>query len=139
MTSRAAGGQSLAEFALVLPVVLLLFMALFDMGRAVYAYNTVSNAARSALRVAVVDQDLGVIEAKAREQAMALDQGAVTVTVDVADPNPDCAVLKIGCMASVAVDYDFVPLTPIIGSIVGPIGLGAAAEMPIENVNDSVP
>ena len=47
-------GQALAEFGLVLPLLVLLFMAIFDFGRLIYAYNTVSNAARAGARTAVV-------------------------------------------------------------------------------------
>ena len=39
-------GQSAVEFALVLPILLLLLMGMFDFGRAFYYYNAVANAAR---------------------------------------------------------------------------------------------
>ena len=134
-TSRSAG-QTLAEFALVIPIVLLLFMALFDMGRAVLAYNTVSSAARSALRVAIVDQEATVVEAKARQQVMALPDSEVAVDVSgVYDPT--CR--KIGCPTRVRVEFDWTAITPIIGNIVGPITLSAESEMPIERVYDSIP
>jgi Flp pilus assembly protein TadG len=48
-------GQSLVELALALPVVLLLGPAVADLGRAVYYHEAVSNAARQALRIAVLD------------------------------------------------------------------------------------
>jgi len=41
-----SGGQALVEFALVLPVLLLLFLAAVDLGRLFYAYVGVENAAR---------------------------------------------------------------------------------------------
>ena len=48
--ARRAGsggrGQSLVEFALVLPVFVLVLVSLFDLGRGVFAYNTLTNAAR---------------------------------------------------------------------------------------------
>jgi hypothetical protein len=43
-------GQSLVEFALITPVLLLLVMGTFDFGRALFAYATASNSARNALR-----------------------------------------------------------------------------------------
>ena len=49
-------GQGLAEFALVLPIIVLLLVAVFDIGRGVYAYNSITNAARQGARVAVVNQ-----------------------------------------------------------------------------------
>ena len=48
-------GQSLVEFALVLPVFLLLIFGIVDLGRFVYMNSTVSQAAREATRVASVE------------------------------------------------------------------------------------
>ena len=48
-------GQSLVEFALVLPVFMLLLFGLIDMGRYVYLNSTLSQAAREAARVAAVE------------------------------------------------------------------------------------
>ncbi len=48
-------GQSLVEFALVLPLFLLLVFGLIDMGRFVYLNSTLSQAAREATRVASVE------------------------------------------------------------------------------------
>lgn len=47
-------GQSMVEFALVLPIFLLMLFGLVDMGRLVYANTTLSQAAREAARVASV-------------------------------------------------------------------------------------
>jgi Flp pilus assembly protein TadG len=52
----AQRGQGIAEFALVFPIIVLLLVAVFDMGRAVYAYTTITNAARQGARVAAVNQ-----------------------------------------------------------------------------------
>ena len=53
---RRPRGQGLIEFALVIPIFLLLLVALFDLGRAVFAYNTLTNAAREGARMAIVNQ-----------------------------------------------------------------------------------
>ena len=47
-------GQSLVEFALVLPIFLAILIGMVDIGRAVWANNAVANAAREATRYAVV-------------------------------------------------------------------------------------
>jgi TadE-like protein len=52
-TGREAG-QSLLEFALVIPIFLALLLGIVDVGRAVWANNTVANAAREAARFAAV-------------------------------------------------------------------------------------
>ena len=45
-------GQALVEFALVIPIFLLVLFGLLDMGRAVYANHTLNQAAREAARLA---------------------------------------------------------------------------------------
>lgn len=51
---RREGGATLVEFALVLPVVLLVIIGILDFGRAVTAYVTMSNASREGLRYATL-------------------------------------------------------------------------------------
>jgi Flp pilus assembly protein TadG len=48
------GAQALIEFALTIPVLLLLILGLFDVGRAVAQENTLAFAAREATRYAIV-------------------------------------------------------------------------------------
>jgi Flp pilus assembly protein TadG len=48
-------GQSLVEFALVLPVFLLMLFGLFDGARYVFVSNAISNAAREGARTAAVE------------------------------------------------------------------------------------
>ena len=52
---RDDGAQSLVEFALVLPVILLIITGLFDAGRAVWQENTLAYAAREGTRYAIVN------------------------------------------------------------------------------------
>jgi Flp pilus assembly protein TadG len=53
---RNGSGQGLVEFALVFPLIVLILFGILDLGRAVYAYNTIANAARQGARVAAVNQ-----------------------------------------------------------------------------------
>lgn len=50
-------GQSLIEFALLLPLLFLLVMGLFDIGRAVFYYATLNTAVREGTRFAIVQSD----------------------------------------------------------------------------------
>ncbi|MHB8440126.1 MAG: TadE/TadG family type IV pilus assembly protein [Acidimicrobiales bacterium] len=52
--SPKSAGQTLVEFALVIPVFLLILFGLIDMGRTVFLYNSVSQAAREGVRLAAV-------------------------------------------------------------------------------------
>lgn len=49
---RANGGQAIVEFALTLPVLLLLLVGLIDVGRGFQAYVSLGNAVREAAREA---------------------------------------------------------------------------------------
>jgi Flp pilus assembly protein TadG len=51
---RRTRGQALLEFALVLPVFLIMLMAVVDVGRAIWAQNSVAAAAREGARFAIV-------------------------------------------------------------------------------------
>jgi hypothetical protein len=139
---RGQRGQGLTEFALIFPVFILLLVLVFDFGRAIYAHHTISNAARQAARVAIVDQTEDPIRAMAMAETVGLNPDDITVP----DPAYGCpigtapsppAVLKIGCEAEVTVDYGYRPLTPIVGSIIGPINMSATTRFPIERVYSS--
>src|SRR5687768_15403499 len=122
-------GQSMVEFALILPVFVLILVGLFDVGRAVYAFNTVNNAAREGARWAIVDQTVTHIDDRATSVASGLGLSADHVDVDFVEynaPTVDCtAFVPDGspdgethgvkeCMAVVTVTYPYVAATPII-------------------------
>ena len=147
-TGRSVEGQTLVEFALALPIIILLFMALFDFGRAVFAYNTVSNAAREGARFAIVDQRFtsGVSNAATAVAAHATGLGldptdAGEIQVLYLDPNNLAVACNAawgewaGCIAEVRVQYIFNATTPIISNIVGPITVGSTTQLPIEFTN----
>lgn len=47
-------GQALVEFAIVIPIFILIVVGIFDFGRVVWATSAVTNAAREAARYAIV-------------------------------------------------------------------------------------
>ena len=54
-------GQSLVEFALTLPMLLVVMFMITEFGRALYQYNVLAQATREAARVAVVDAEANAI------------------------------------------------------------------------------
>jgi Flp pilus assembly protein TadG len=149
-------GQSLVEFSLILPVFILMLFGILDMGRAIYAYNTVADAARDGVRVAIVNQiqtspdcvqDRPIqnpstphwsIKACAAKSAVSLGIQPADVTVSYAAP-PGVALtcsptVAVGCIASVTVDYTFRAVTPVIGNIVGAISMSSTSQEPVERV-----
>ncbi len=124
--ARTGRGQALVEFALVLPIFLLLLVAIFDLGRAVFAYNTLTNAAREGARIAIVNQYKPSIIARAKQQTAIVELNDPSVQVDFwqvnADGTPDtsaqCAFVAVGCLAVVSFEATYQPITPLIGNIV---------------------
>jgi len=137
---RAPRGQALTEFALLLPVLLLILFGLFDLGRAVFAFNSISNAAREGARVAIVDQSvvsgvpIAATEAANQATGLGLDPAA-DIQVQYLTPNlgAACPSRGLGCVAEVRVGYEFEAITPIIGSFIGPIQLASVTQIPIEH------
>ena len=137
-------GQTLVEFALILPLFILVLVGILDFSRAIYANNTIQNAAREAVRVAIVDQNVAVIEAEAVRQAVALglDAGDVDVTFlqpDYTNAAPCNATPRIGCIVEIEVRYQYTAATPVIGNIVGIIDLSGSSRQPIERRYQSAP
>ena len=57
--ARSEGAQSLVEFALVLPLFLLIVTGIFDVARAVWQENSLAYAAREGTRYAIVHGSAG--------------------------------------------------------------------------------
>jgi Flp pilus assembly protein TadG len=152
-------GQALVEFAFVFPLIALLAFAFVDVGLAVFSHNTLTNAAREAARVAAVNQ-LDPVSAPWNCQAnrpvenalapnwtfrgcamaagAAIDIAAADVTVSYAAPpgmTLECTTIRnVGCIVTVTVVNDYVPITPVAGSLIGPISMSATSSMPIERI-----
>lgn len=136
---RSSPGQALVEFALIIPIFILLVMGIFDLGRAVYGYNTANNAAREAARMAIVDQTLTHIKAEAVAHAPGLSLAASNVTVDFrsqATPQTvgSCSPARINCLANVRVNYSYQASTPIIGNLLGVVSMMGESQFPVEAV-----
>ena len=154
-----APGQALVEFAFVFPIIAVLVFGFIDVGRAVLTANTLTNAARQAARVAAVNQidpATGPWSCRADHpvedpsdpqwtfRGCAASAGAVAgvdpalVTIAYASPpgsNIECTSrINVGCIATVTVFADFVPVTPLAGQVIGPIPMTASSSMPVERL-----
>lgn len=141
---RKSKGQSLAEFALVFPVMALLLFGLLDLGRAVYMYNTLANAARAGARVAAVNQNAGngVCDPSQRDRwsivQCVMDEGVSIpvqkTDIDIKYIGTSCVTRQLDppCIAEITVFQTYTPFTPLIGDIIGPIQLRASSDMPVE-------
>jgi Flp pilus assembly protein TadG len=106
----------MAEFAIVLPVLVLLLFGILDMGKAVYAYSYVSYSAREATRWAAVRGQTSKTPASSSDvqafivgETQGLDTKQLTVTTSWSPDN------KPGSVVTVQVQYSLplsVPLLP---------------------------
>ncbi len=130
---RKQRGQTLAEFALILPILLLILMGMFDFGRAIVAYNTLSEAARNGARVSIVNQKSADIcsIAASRAVAISLPTTCAPTSTAVGIYVTGCTALK--CEQTVRATYQFLAITPIIGNIIGPITMSATSIVLVES------
>jgi len=101
-------GQGLAEFALILPILLVFVFLIVDLSRAAYYYSVVFNSAREGARFAVARP--GVSPGDIIEAAERLAGGA---DVDVSIP------VITEDRIEVEVSYSFTPATPILWNLTG--------------------
>ena len=140
-------GQSLVEFALVLPILLLLTMIALDFGRAYLGYINLQNLTRVAANFAanhpnawLTPNDAATIT-KYRNQVLA-DAAATNCSLSPAvpanptfiDTNPDGIFPGIGDQASVTFTCNFKVITPLISGILGSnIPVTAKAVFPVKS------
>jgi Flp pilus assembly protein TadG len=148
------------ELALVLPLIVFIVTGAVDMGRAVFAYNTLAAAARHGARVAAVNQlapantitacneDMPIEDvtvphwsAKACTASSSFTLGVTPADVTLAYSDPpddsllDCSTtLHPNCLVTVSVSATWHPITPVISSLIGNIHLSATSQIPLERV-----
>ena len=109
----------MAEFALVLPLFLLLVMGIAEFSYVFIVYTSVFNAAREGARFGMAHGlDHEEIRVAAEEKLLLVDPDAVEVTVSYdTGPNSDpidVSDVKIGHRVLVHVAYDVPTITPLI-------------------------
>lgn len=116
----ADSGQSLAEFAVVLPLLLLVFMGIFEFGRFYYTQLTLQHAVREATRYAVTgrtetDPETGEPMSRANSIAQVILHNTQTlsvnlegITIDPADGGGPEEIVRVG------VDFGYEFRAPLI-------------------------
>lgn len=101
MLRDEARGQSLVEFALVLPIVLLMMIGLFDLGRIVFVNNSLSDGARHGARTAIIDPRSGTycadIEGAVRTAIRGQALATFTVTYQTIDATGNVGTTRVIC------------------------------------------
>ena len=124
----------MVEFALLVPIFLMLLFAIVDFGMGFHSWITVTNSAREGARLGAVAATQQQIEDRVYDTANLINESTnMDVLVTNAQGSPGESVV-------VQVDYDYDLITPlaslvafISGDIIGPtLTLSSTAEMRLE-------
>jgi Flp pilus assembly protein TadG len=118
-------GQALVEFAIALPIFLVLMMGIFDLGRAIYQYNGVSEAAREIARVTSVHPGTTLGNSTETAAVVATQKGLIP---NLASPTFTCIDIDgstlntsttcvAGNQVKVVIVAPYRPVTPLLGLI----------------------
>ena len=142
---RGEKGQALVEFALLVPIFLMLLFAVVDFGMGFHSWITVTNSAREGARLGAVQGSTDDIIKRVQDTSDLINEDTkMTVTVGCgpsSDPPPTgTCPSQPGESVVVRVDYDYDLITPLAslvaflsGDIIGPtLTLSSTAEMRLE-------
>ncbi len=105
-----ARGQSMVEFALVVPMVLVLLCAVVDMGRAYSAWVTTTNAAREGARLGITGASQAAVISRTQSTSGSYNDSNLSVTVTNAGGAPGSSVV-------VNTSYSLALITPLVGMV----------------------
>jgi hypothetical protein len=106
-------GASAVEFALILPILIILIFGVFEFAIAFNNYITITHAAREGVRLAAVDLYNPELKEYIKERAfpLILTDEDIVIDVDSAEDPP-----LIGDPVSVEITYNFGISIPLVGS-----------------------
>lgn len=105
-------GQALVEFAIILPILILIIMGILQFGMMLNTYLTIENASREGARTGIVGSSDAEIKNLITDISPTLDSRDLTVTI-----TPQGASRQSGTTLTVKVSYNYKLTVPIISSI----------------------
>jgi Flp pilus assembly protein TadG len=121
-------GQSMVEFALLLPVLILIIMGIMEFGLILNSYLALNNASREGARIGAVGGTDTQIRNAVLTTSPTLNPSDVSVVI-----TPLQAVRKSGDTLKVTVNYRYHTIIPIIGNIINNVvNLNAETSMRVE-------
>jgi hypothetical protein len=142
-TNDRRAGQAVAEFALALIPLLFLVFGVFDLGRAIYLYNSTAEAAREVARSTSVHpySSCCTYGSSAETQAVIAEQekaipgltgaGISVSCVDISDAAIAAASCRPGDFIKVVVSVTWTPATPLLASI-GDLHVSSVSRMELQ-------
>ncbi|MEX0801405.1 MAG: TadE/TadG family type IV pilus assembly protein [Dehalococcoidia bacterium] len=133
-SNRKEKGQSMVEFALVLPLFLVVMFIIADFGVGFSRWLVITNAAREGARMGTV----GAAAAEVQDRTAATSNGLLTVsdiTVNYQDFNGNGYPADLGDAVVVSTEYDYDLITPLgrfLNIAFGGITLSSCSDMRLE-------
>ena len=119
--ARQERGAQLVEFAIVVPVFLLLVMGIIDFGRAYFSWIIITNGAREGARVAAVGGDVTAVEDRVESAITGLARNAAPVCPPLADQDWCVETVNLqgtrGNPVTVQVRYNFRYILPAMANL----------------------
>ena len=105
-------GQALVEFAIILPILLMLVMGILQFGMMLNAYLTIENASREGARAGIIGSSDAEIQNLIISTSPSLDPECLTVIITPDEPDR-----KSGDTLTVQITYNYNLIVPIISSL----------------------
>jgi hypothetical protein len=105
-------GQSLVEFAIVAPFLILIILGILDLGRLIFINTMLSAAVQEGARVGVVSTNFMLIQSAVEDRLSGVDRDDVELSIDRTEQYTE-----------VEVAYTFHPITPMIEVVLGEDGI----------------
>ena len=128
LNPREEKGQSMVEFALILPVLILIIIGIIEFGFLFSGYLALTNASREAVRtVSLGETDVEAIQ-RAKDVAIILNPAKMNVSI-----SPSAVIRDRGDSVTATISYDYDFLTPFMEKLFGSnLQLEAEATMRVE-------
>ena len=107
-------GQALVEFAIILPVLILIIAGIIEFGMMLNSYLTIQNASREGARYGIMGANDTEIIQVVRNSSPNLDGSKLSIEI-----TPGDASRKSGDTINVKVIYDYDLIVPIISNLLG--------------------
>jgi len=134
---RDQRGAIAVEFAIIVPVLILLVLGIIEFGFGYHAWDATQNAAREGARLGAVSPDVAEIEARVRGTTSFLNQSQLQVTIECGITGgafgacPAASSWDEGDIVRVTVEYTYDFITPL------PNFVGLGAQMDLESIAEA--
>ena len=138
--TRGSSGQSMIEFALVLPMLLVLVFGIVEFGNAWRHYQLITNTAREGARIAVLPSSTeaivdSVIDDRLNGSGLNADSAIVTLKIlDFGDPNYSASADTV----TIVYPYNFVFLGPVVDLMCAVFGCGQGSFSSVQLSSTSI-